>query len=199
MSKRSAQDIRIIAHNAGFRGEDEITATAIALAESGGDDQVVSKPNTNGTKDYGLFQINSSHFGKLKLDNGVFGVGASYTNAGNMLIPELNAQAAYILYKGRGGTFGDWTTYNNGTYKTFLPQVTGETITPKVTGNIPQDVKNSATENIMGPLLTWLGNVVPAVGFSALAAILFILGVAILLSRSKTAKTVGKAALKVVP
>lgn len=148
MTKYTPQQVRVLVHNAGFRGDDEVTMTAIVLAESGGDSNAVGT-NTNGTKDYGLAQINSSHFGE-RLDNGIFGVGASSINLGNVLDPQINLEFADKLYKARGNTFKDWSTYNSGKYKQFLAQVTGSTVTPDVTGNIPQDIANQATDSVTG-------------------------------------------------
>jgi len=44
-------------------------ALAVAQIESGFDPNAVSPTNSNGTKDYGLFQINSSNFSSLGLTN----------------------------------------------------------------------------------------------------------------------------------
>jgi hypothetical protein len=43
-------------------------AAAIAMAESGGNSDAVSKPNSNGTLDRGLFQVNSIHGGHSTTD-----------------------------------------------------------------------------------------------------------------------------------
>lgn len=87
-------------------GSDALKAFAIALAESGGDPAVVSKPNANGTVDYGLMQINSSH--KALLANG------------NWQDPTSNANMGYQLYVAAGNKFTPWTTYNDGAYAQHL-------------------------------------------------------------------------------
>lgn len=148
MTKYTPQQVRILVHNAGFRGDDEVTMTAIVLAESGGDSDAVGV-NSNGTRDYGLAQINSSHFGE-RLDNGIFGVGAGSINLGNVFEPQINLEFANILYKGSGNTFRDWTTYRSGRYREFLSAVTGSTQTPNVTGDIPQDIANTAKDSVTG-------------------------------------------------
>lgn len=94
------------AYAAGFRGNSLTTAIAICLAESGGNTTAVNH-NTNGTTDYGLWQINSVHSqynGTLLLSN-----------------PAYNAQAAWEL-SSHGINWQPWTTFNTGAYKKFLSQ-----------------------------------------------------------------------------
>lgn len=99
------------ASSAGFTGSDLVTAVAIALAESSGETNVIgplpSGKNTDGTSDYGLFQINSSHKTLLA--------------QGNWKDPIANAKMAYSLYVARGRTFKDWTTYTTGSYLLHMP------------------------------------------------------------------------------
>lgn len=80
------------------------TMAAIALAESGGQVGAQGSKNSNGTYDYGLWQINSSHsqFNKQQL----------------LSDPLYNAQAAVAVFKSQGLTA--WSTYNNGAYRNFL-------------------------------------------------------------------------------
>jgi hypothetical protein len=80
---------------------------AIALAESSGETTNVGGPNNNGTYDYGLWQINSSHDALLK--------GGDWHN------PTANFQMACSLYQGAGNKFTPWTTYNTGVYAVHLP------------------------------------------------------------------------------
>lgn len=68
------------------------TAAAIAMAESGGDAGVVSKPNPNGTIDRGLFQINSVH-----------GILSTTDLAGNI--------RAAIMISHNGSDWTPWSTY----------------------------------------------------------------------------------------
>lgn len=92
MGKLSPNEIAMYAYNAGFSGDDLVTAVAIALAESGGD------PNAegdNGTS-YGLWQIH-------------FTVHPEF-DASQLKDPAYNASAAYSLYLRRHG-FNDWSTY----------------------------------------------------------------------------------------
>ena len=106
MTILSPSAIYQLALNAGFKGQDATTATAIALAESSGDSAAINR-NTN---DYGLMQINSSNLSGLG------------TTSSAMFDPAQNMAAAYQLYQGRGGNFTDWVSYNQGRYQEFLPQ-----------------------------------------------------------------------------
>ena len=79
---------------------------AIAMAESSGRVNAKSSRNSNGTYDFGLWQINSSH---------------TQFNQNRLLSdPLYNAQAAVAVYKSQG--LGAWSTYNSGAYKAFLSQ-----------------------------------------------------------------------------
>jgi hypothetical protein len=93
----------------GFTGQDAVIISAIALAESGGNSTVVSKPNSNGTVDYGLTQINSSHTALLQ--------------GGNWQDPTSNMQMAHTLYAAAGNKFTPWTTYKTGAYVGFLSRM----------------------------------------------------------------------------
>jgi cell wall-associated NlpC family hydrolase len=100
----TAEQIAQVAAHAGFTGDALVIAVAIALAESSGNPLVVSKPNSNGTVDRGLWQINSVH---------------SQYDPKQLLVPSYNANAAFELSSG-GTNFHPWTTFNNGDYKQHL-------------------------------------------------------------------------------
>lgn len=74
-------------------------AAAIAVAESAGN-PFATNHNTNGSVDRGLWQINSVH--------------SQYNPAKLMGEPLYNAKAAVEIFKGKGETFTDWATFNNG-------------------------------------------------------------------------------------
>lgn len=75
---------------------------AIALAESGG--RVNAKHHdSNGSTDYGLWQINSSH---------------GYNAHDLVTNPLYNAKAAVSVYHSQG--LSAWSTYSSGAYKTYL-------------------------------------------------------------------------------
>ena len=76
---------------------------AIALAESGGRVGAVGGPNSNGTHDYGLWQINSVHH---------------YDRHRLLTDPAYNAQAAVAIYHSQG--LQAWSTYTSGAYRSHL-------------------------------------------------------------------------------
>jgi hypothetical protein len=77
-------------------------AGAVAYAESGGDPNAINH-NTDGSIDYGLWQINSVH-----------GVGMA------ALDPDTNAKLAILISK-NGTDWSPWVTYQTGKFKQFLP------------------------------------------------------------------------------
>jgi hypothetical protein len=93
------------AASAGFRDSDLAVAVAIALAESGGDPRAVCV-DANGSRDEGLWQINSVH-----------GYPSSCT-----FDPSCSAAVAYRLYLARGHAFGDWVTYSSDRFLSYLPR-----------------------------------------------------------------------------
>lgn len=97
-------EIAWYAQRAGFSGTTTLTiATAIALAESGGN-TAITNHDSNGTTDYGLWQINSVH---------------SQYNTTKLLDPGYNAGAAFLI-SGGGNNWTPWSTYNNGRYLQFM-------------------------------------------------------------------------------
>jgi hypothetical protein len=105
--RMSDVDIASYAASAGFRNFDLTVAVAIALAESGGDPRAVCV-DTNGSRDEGLWQINTVH-----------GYPSSCT-----FEPGCSAAVAYRLYLGRGRAFGDWVTYSSDRFLMYLPRAT---------------------------------------------------------------------------
>lgn len=77
---------------------------AIAKAESGLRIDAVGGPNSNGTYDYGLLQINSVH---------------RYDKDRLLTDPIFNAKAGLSIWHGQG--LRAWTTYSSGAYRQFLP------------------------------------------------------------------------------
>ena len=116
MGNLSASQILSYAQAAGFPGDDAIIATAIALAESGGNPEAHGDLTLPGSGSYGLWQIYSKAHPEY---------GPDFTQ---LYDPQTNANAAFAIYSGRGGAFTDWSTYNNAdtgktpNYLTFLPQ-----------------------------------------------------------------------------
>jgi hypothetical protein len=108
----TAAQIAGYAENAGFTGEDLITAVAIALAESSGNPNVYN-PETgagapSGEGSYGLWQIYLYMHPEF--------------NGMNLYDPQTNANAAYSIYAAAGG-FSPWTTYGSGAYESYVAEV----------------------------------------------------------------------------
>lgn len=102
-------ELAALAYTAGWRGTDIPIAVAVAIAESSGKIDA-SNYNTNGTTDYGLWQINSSHFTEAGWD--------SHWTPPDLLIPEENAQAGYHVWKEQG--WNAWSTFSSGAYLPYL-------------------------------------------------------------------------------
>jgi hypothetical protein len=80
-----------------------LVAIEVSLAENGSSDpQKVSGPNSDGSYDYGLWQINSVHFDKF--------------SQASLLTVDGNAHAMDVL-SNHGKTWTAWATYNSGAYK----------------------------------------------------------------------------------
>ncbi len=98
--------IATLARNAGFSGNDLTIAVAIALAESGGKVNSYNAELAAGTPaglgSYGLWQIYRNAHPEL---NGL-----------DLYDPQLNANAAYAVYKQAGFSFHPWSTYKNDDY-----------------------------------------------------------------------------------
>lgn len=109
MAKLTVQQIAGYAQAAGFPPEELARATAVALAESGGDPGA-SHVNTNGSVDYGLWQINTVHGGLL--------------NQGDKFNPLDNAKMALTVWRGAGNKWTPWAAYNNGSSQGFMAQAT---------------------------------------------------------------------------
>jgi hypothetical protein len=105
----SPQEIAGAAQAAGFPPAELATATAVALAESGGDPAATNR-NTNGSYDYGLWQINTVHGPLL--------------SQGNRFDPVDNAKMAYTVWQRAGNKWTPWVTYKMGTYRVFMPKAT---------------------------------------------------------------------------
>ena len=102
-----AQDVKLSEIAAyGFAEKDIPTAVPIAIAESGGRADAVGT-NTNGTKDIGLWQINTVH---LK-DGGLL----EDFDTEQLKNPYVNARAAAIIRKAQG--WNAWTVYKSGAWK----------------------------------------------------------------------------------
>lgn len=98
-------DLARYGYAAGWRGDDLVTAVAVALAESGGR---ASAHNMDGEDSRGAWQIN-------------VGPGANPQYASlDLYNPTTNAAVAYRVWQSGGGrTFRPWTTYTGGAYRRY--------------------------------------------------------------------------------
>lgn len=97
-----------MARRAGFSATDAVIATAISIAENRpGDPELASPPNKNGSVDLGLMQINQGWWG-------TFGGRSALED------PLTNMRAALRIQQNRG-SWADWSTYNDGSYRSYLP------------------------------------------------------------------------------
>jgi|SRR5215472_13718760 len=133
-------------------------AAAIAMAESGGDPNAQGH-NSNGTTDYGLWQINS-----------VNGANASYLN------PDVNGKAAVRISRG-GTNWNPWTTYKNGAYKAFLGNANAQAprITNPSSGGISIPNPLDTIEGAVGTVGTALSDIAKVISFVFSLQFLYVL------------------------
>ena len=152
----NAQQIAGYAKAAGFPPEEIATATAVALAESGGETTATNDKNTNGSVDYGLWQINTVH--------------GSLLNQGDKFNPLDNAKMALTVWQRAGSKWTPWTVYKTGAYRTHLGAATlgaasptdpAELVgTPMDTSTVPAGTAVSSPLDLLGPIGTALGSIV---------------------------------------
>jgi Lysozyme like domain len=106
-AKLSDVQIATVAKAAGFPGNELATAVAVALAESRGD-PTATHHNTNGSTDYGLWQINSVHSDILATHR--------------WQDPAANAVMARFIFTEAGSKWSPWSTYKHGSYLAYLPR-----------------------------------------------------------------------------
>jgi hypothetical protein len=88
-------------------GDDCRVALAIQRAENPQGKCEIYHYNTDGTLDWGYFQINTVHLKRPGL------------NLRDLLDCKANIDFAYHLYRERGG-FTPWSTYNSGLYRKYI-------------------------------------------------------------------------------
>lgn len=114
MTVRTAEEIYTAAVAAGFSAAQAINITAIALAESGGDDTARGDTGLQTSywgPSFGVFQIRT-----VKSDTGT-GSDRDISHLSSSLLAQ--AQAAYAISK-QGTNFSPWTVYTTGKYQQFL-------------------------------------------------------------------------------
>lgn len=183
MTALTPTQIEQYAYNAGFRGDALKVAVAVAVAESGGNPMAYNPETAAGTKSgsgsRGLWQI--------------YGSAHPQYNNNAVYDPQINASAAYSVYKAAGETFRPWSTYTNGSAQQIakslnLPSVisaTSDAIVP--TSSIPAtnvQPMNEILSGVSSPIASVItGNVVSALppdigsgvalGFGGVALVIF--------------------------
>lgn len=109
--KFTFNDLLVLAKDAGFPPGDDITAAAIALAESGGDPNAYNPEMAAGAApgmgSYGLWQIYRTAHPEFAIEN--------------LNDPRTNASAAFTTYQEAGQSFGPWSTFKSGAYMAYVP------------------------------------------------------------------------------
>ena len=95
--KLKAVEVNTLALQAGFSIKEAKTMTCIAEKESNFRTKIISKKNTNHTKDYGLMQINTVWLEKCQ------------SNLYSILHPETNMKCAKLIHSKQG--FRAWAAY----------------------------------------------------------------------------------------
>ena len=96
------------AHDAGFTGNDLVIAIAVAKAESGWQPSAISPRNADGTKDCGLWQINSIHRDLLRKSS--------------CSDPKANARMARQIWQNAHGSWSPWVTYQHHKHAQFMAE-----------------------------------------------------------------------------
>lgn len=166
MTTLSTGTISGLAASAGFTGNDINIATAVAMAESGGN------PDAHNTKppddSYGLWQINMlGSLGPTRRNQ------FHIANNARLFDPQTNANAAYKVFTSSG--WQAWTTYKTGAYKSFLDTTSTLTdLKDKLTPNFDiAGAIDSVGKNVYKGASNLTGVIV--------AIVLLVLGVVILL------------------
>ena len=152
----NAQQIAGYAKAAGFPPGEIATATAVALAESGGETTATNK-NSNNSIDYGLWQINTVH--------------GTLLNQGDKFNPLDNAKMALTVWQRAGNKWTPWTVYKTGVYRTHMGAATIGAAAPTDpqelvgtagdTSTVPAGTEVASSPlDMLGPIGTTLGSVV---------------------------------------
>lgn len=106
------KQIAVWAQQAGFSGNDLTIAVAVALAESGGRVDATNN-NSDGSTDYGVWQINSIHTAEFQ----------KYPQWWSV----ENADMAHDIWAAAGNKWTPWTTYTSGVYNIHMAQASAAT------------------------------------------------------------------------
>ena len=131
MAKMSMAEIGSAMVKAGWPAETISLGIAIAMAESGGDPAIKGGPNSNGTYDYGLFQINQIH----------------NPTAQNWADPVVNAGMALKIYRDAGNKWLPWSTYKNRSHQKFMGEASKTAGDMNRAGEFGEAWKNAPAAN----------------------------------------------------
>lgn len=124
----SQSDMYTLAKSVGLSDSRAKVASAIGMAESGGDPNVHNTNASTGDDSYGLWQINMlGSMGPSRRKQ--FGI----SDNSQLYDPQINAKAMAALSQG-GGNFSAWTTYTTVDPKRSYQRFMGNTVTPTTTG-----------------------------------------------------------------
>lgn len=99
------RQVAAAAYHGGFRGSELPTAVAVALAESSGNPQATNR-NSNGSTDYGLWQINSIH--------------SQILASGQWSDPSSNARMAHQVFTDAGSKWTPWSAYKSQRHRIYM-------------------------------------------------------------------------------
>jgi len=115
--ERARHSARVMCDNAGLTVAEKNVITACIKQESDFMPRAIGKPNSNGTRDYGLCQYND---GKNKKGQAYWiGAGAVFRDIEEVLNdPEKNVRVMISEFK--RGNIKYWASYSTGAYKKWL-------------------------------------------------------------------------------
>jgi hypothetical protein len=150
MARLSPREILALALTAGFSGdrEEAVIATAIALAESGGDPSAHNPDPPDNS--FGLWQINM--IGDLGPDRRRK-LGLSRND--ELFDPSINARAArFVFLEQANPSFEPWTTFTHGAFKSHLAAVREAAAKVNLTAEVEPDL---TTEELLDALASARG------------------------------------------
>ena len=195
MTVLSLGQVATLMQQAGFPTSAIPQGLGVATAESGLRSDAVSRPNSNGTVDRGLWQINSVH-GK---------------DPARLMDPAYNTQVAFELWRSAGNSWRPWSTFNNGSaHVVNASSVTNAGFNPwwlvspfsAGAAGVGGDIAKSTGLASLGQGAGVVIGTLTSVAFWKRAGILFVgwivllVGFVVLVSGSKPAKMVTKAVAK---
>lgn len=178
MAVVSDSDIAGLAIRAGFPADQIATAVAVALAESGGRSDAEGH-NTNGSTDYGLWQINTIH-GVTRAD---------------MFDPAKNAAKAYYVFHAAKDRWTPWSVFKNGRYRPFLARGAVAARAPTNSGGtIPatNDPSQGGAASVNPFALLFDPGLWLRIGMALLGAVLLLIGTVKLTGIGRTAIRIAK-------